>query len=61
MDASELRELLSVEGLRLLDDLPPYESAADVVRTVADLRRAGHSPGLVKVSTTTPYEWRRGT
>ena len=47
MDASELRELLSVEGLRLLDDLPPYESAADVVRTVADLRRAGHSPGLV--------------
>ena len=47
MEASELRELLSVEGLRLLDDLPPYESAADVVRTVADLRRAGHSPGLV--------------
>jgi hypothetical protein len=47
MDASELRELLSAEGLRLLDDLPPYQSTADVVRTVADLRRGGHSPGLV--------------
>jgi len=47
MEASELRELLSVEGLRLLDTLPPYESKADVVRTVADLRKAGHSPGLV--------------
>ncbi|WP_166877213.1 SAM-dependent methyltransferase [Salinibacterium sp. ZJ450] len=47
MDVGELRELLSLDGLRLLDELPPYESAGDVVRTVADLRRAGHSPGLV--------------
>jgi SAM-dependent methyltransferase len=47
MDRSELVELLSPEGLRLLDSLPPYETAADVVRTVSDLRKAGHSPGLV--------------
>ncbi|TBN57784.1 class I SAM-dependent methyltransferase [Glaciihabitans arcticus] len=47
MEASELRELLSVEGLGLLDSLPPYETTADVVRMVADLRKAGHSPGLV--------------
>lgn len=47
MDQAELRELLSTEGLALLDSLPPYESAADVVRMVADLRKAGHSPVLV--------------
>jgi THUMP domain-like len=47
MDRSELVELLSPEGLRLLDSLPPYRSAADVVRTVSDLRKAGHGPGLV--------------
>jgi hypothetical protein len=47
MDASELRELLSIEGLRLLDGLPAWESKADVVRVVADLRKAGHSAGLV--------------
>jgi len=47
MEASELRELLSVEGLGLLDSLPPYKTTADVVRMVADLRKAGHSPGLV--------------
>jgi hypothetical protein len=47
MDRSELVELLSPEGLRLLDSLPPYETAPDVVRMVSDLRKAGHSPGLV--------------
>jgi hypothetical protein len=47
MDAAELREVLSLEGLRLLDALPPYGSSADVVRMVADLRKAGHSPALV--------------
>lgn len=47
MDATELREVLSLDGLRLLDDLPAWDSAADVVRTVSDLRAAGHSPGLV--------------
>ncbi|MEP6478186.1 MAG: class I SAM-dependent methyltransferase [Rhodoglobus sp.] len=47
MEQSELRELLSTDGLRLLDSLPAYETTADVVRTVAELRKAGHSPGLV--------------
>lgn len=47
MDAAELRDLLSLEGLRLLDELPAWESSADVVRTVAALRKAGHSPGVV--------------
>lgn len=47
MDATELREVLSLDGLRLLDDLPAWDSTADVVRTVSDLRAAGHSPGLV--------------
>ncbi len=47
MDRSELVELLSPEGLRLLDSLPPYQSTSDVVRMVSDLRKAGHSPGLV--------------
>jgi SAM-dependent methyltransferase len=47
MEISELVELLSPEGLRLLDALPAYESKDDVLRTVATLRKAGHSPGLV--------------
>lgn len=47
MEKSELVELLSADGLRLLDELPPYDSTADVVRTVADLRAAGHPPALV--------------
>jgi hypothetical protein len=47
MEQAELRELLSADGLRLLDSLPPYESSADVVRLVSELRKAGHSAGLV--------------
>jgi hypothetical protein len=47
MDQAELRELLSLDGLRLLDSLPPFDSGADVVRSVATLRKAGHSPALV--------------
>jgi SAM-dependent methyltransferase len=47
MDSLELVELLSPEGLRLLDSLPEYSSTDDVVRSVADLRKAGHGPGLV--------------
>lgn len=47
MERSELIELLSPEGLRLLDSLPEWDSSADVVRSVAELRKAGHSPGLV--------------
>lgn len=47
MDRSELVELLSPEGLRLLDSLPPYEPTSDVVRMVSELRKAGYAPGLV--------------
>jgi SAM-dependent methyltransferase len=47
METPELMELLSAEGLRLLDSLPRYESTGDVVKSVATLRKAGHSPALV--------------
>jgi SAM-dependent methyltransferase len=47
MDVTEFRELLSTDGLGLLDSLPAFDSKTDVVRTVADLRKAGHSPALV--------------
>lgn len=47
MERDELRALLSIEGLRLLDSLPAWSSTADVVRTVADLRKLGHPPELV--------------
>ena len=48
METLELMELLSPEGLRLLDSLPAYQSTDDVVRSVAKLRKAGHGPGLVE-------------
>jgi THUMP domain-like len=47
METLELMELLSPEGLRLLDSLPEYSSTDDVVRSVATLRKAGYGPGLV--------------
>jgi SAM-dependent methyltransferase len=47
MDSLELVELLSPEGLRLLDSLPAYSSTDDVVKSVETLRKAGHGPGLV--------------
>jgi hypothetical protein len=47
VNRSELVELLSPEGLRLLDSLPEWDSKADIVRTVAQLRRQGHPAGLV--------------
>lgn len=47
MDRAELVELLSPEGLRLLDGLPAWDSKADIVKTVARLRREGHPSGLV--------------
>ncbi|MGR2753057.1 THUMP-like domain-containing protein [Agromyces arachidis] len=47
MERAELVELLSPEGLDLLDSLPPWTARADVVKLVADLRAQGHSPGLV--------------
>jgi len=47
MEISELVELLSPEGLRLLDSLPRYESSNDALKSVAGLRKAGHSPARV--------------
>jgi hypothetical protein len=47
MDAAELRELLSPEGLRLLDEVGPITSGTDIVRSVSRLRDAGHSGGRV--------------
>ena len=47
METSELLQVLSPEGLRLLDALPAYGTKNDLLRTVAELRAAGHSPELV--------------
>ncbi|CAN5133517.1 50S ribosomal protein L11 methyltransferase [soil metagenome] len=47
MDATELVTLLSPEGLRLLDSLPPYQTSTDVLRMVSTLRKQGHQPALV--------------
>lgn len=47
MERSELVALLSPEGLRLLDSLPPYRSERDVLQLVSELRKQGHSPALV--------------
>jgi SAM-dependent methyltransferase len=47
METLELVELLSPEGLRLLDSLPEWSSTDDVVRSVAALRKEGYGPGLV--------------
>ncbi len=44
---SELRTLLTAEGLSLLDGTGPLESLSDVTRTVTRMRAAGHSPELV--------------
>jgi SAM-dependent methyltransferase len=44
---TELRALLTPEGLALLDALGPVESTADVARAVTRLRADGHSPDLV--------------
>lgn len=44
---AELTALLTPEGLRLLDAVPPIESADDVAKAVTRLRKDGHSPDLV--------------
>ena len=49
MESSELVELLTGDGLALLDSLPPYGSNPDVVKTVSELRRAGHPASLVAI------------
>jgi SAM-dependent methyltransferase len=47
VDTAELAALLTPEGLRLLDELGPVDSTADVARAVSRLRAVGHSPDLV--------------
>ena len=47
MDESELRELLTPEGLQLLSATPAPSSKDDVVQRVTQLRKQGHSPSLV--------------
>lgn len=44
---AELTALLTPDGLRLLDELGPVASTADVTRAVSRLRAAGHPPDLV--------------
>lgn len=44
---TELSALLTPEGLRLLDEVGPIASTAEVAQTVSRLRAAGHSPDLV--------------
>ena len=44
---TELTALLTPEGLRLLDSLPPIASSDDVLREVTRLRGAGHPAELV--------------
>ncbi|RBO71376.1 SAM-dependent methyltransferase, partial [Microbacterium sp. H6] len=46
MEMSELRALLTPEGLELLDTTGPIESTTEVARAVSRLRAAGHSPDL---------------
>ncbi|MBB2975611.1 hypothetical protein FHX49_001177 [Microbacterium endophyticum] len=47
MEMAELTALLTPEGLRLLDEVGPLESTADVASAVSRLRAAGNSPDLV--------------
>ncbi|MFN4002672.1 THUMP-like domain-containing protein [Microcella sp.] len=58
MDAAELRELLTPEALRLLDELEPSSTTSDAVALVSRLRKAGHSPGRV-AAVLTQYRLRR--
>lgn len=47
MEISELRALLTPEGLELLDEVGLIDSTDAVARAVSRLRSAGHSPDLV--------------
>jgi hypothetical protein len=47
MNRDELGLVMTTTALRLLDSLPPYSDSADIVKTVADLRRDGHPADLV--------------
>ncbi|KQO63578.1 class I SAM-dependent methyltransferase [Curtobacterium sp. Leaf261] len=47
MEAADLAQLLTPEGMALLDDTPAVMNDGDVLRTVTRLRVAGHDPRLV--------------
>src|ERR1700712_83314 len=47
MQRSDLEQLMTAEALRLLDSQPPYTNGSTIVRSVADLRKQGHSAALV--------------
>ena len=47
MNRNELGLVMTSRALRLLDSLPGYTDSADIVKTVADLRRDGHPADLV--------------
>lgn len=47
MDRADLLELLTPEGLALLDEVTSIAEATDVVATVSRLRKQGHPPALV--------------
>ena len=52
MESAELRELLTPEGVALLDSLPAYTSNTDVLKMVAHLRKDGNSASLVATALT---------
>jgi SAM-dependent methyltransferase len=58
MDVAELRELLTPEALRLLDELEPSGAVSDAVALVSRLRKAGHPPARV-AAVLTQYRLRR--
>jgi SAM-dependent methyltransferase len=47
MERTDLEQLMTAEGLRLLDSLPPYTNGSNIVRSVAALRNEGYSAALV--------------
>ena len=47
MDKAELTALLTPQGLRMIDEVGPLASTAEVAAAVSRLRAAGHSPDLV--------------
>lgn len=49
---TELRELLTPDGLRLLDEVGAVVTSDDALRAVSRLRAAGHSPELVSAVVT---------
>lgn len=58
MDATELREVLTPEALRLLDELEPSTGVSDALALVSRLRKQGHPPARV-AAVLTQYRLRR--